>query len=99
MTKAETVELIAQHTGCTKKKAASLFDEIVAGIKTSLFSEGRCQITGLGTLRRTLRKPRKINVLGRGVVEVPAKWTVRFQPAQEFKAALNAQPFATAEEA
>jgi DNA-binding protein HU-beta len=84
MSKKVLANVIKWETGCTNAAAADAVDAIVAaiimGVKKS--KKGRFSVRGLGTFAAKTTKARICrNPTTGGVVNVPAKKTVKFTPA------------------
>ena len=83
------IDTMAERVGSTKVQTRKFFDELVGLIRGELQSEGRMRVNDLGTFHLRGRAPRKGTTPGGQNYETPARKTVTFKPASNFRRALN----------
>jgi len=89
--KAELIDLIAQKTGLTKKRAGDAFDAALEVILETLKNGGKIGLPGFGTLE--VRETKARNGVRPGTserIEIPAGKKLAFKIANDFKADLKA---------
>ncbi|MBP5301280.1 MAG: HU family DNA-binding protein [Bacilli bacterium] len=90
MTKAQLVASIADATKLNKTQVNDMLDKFVAVIRKATKSGSKVRLPGLGTFQPRRRSARKgINPASRQPISIPAKNTVAFKLAQDFKDYLN----------
>ncbi len=89
--KAELVDLIAQKTDLTKKRAGDAFDAALEVILETLKNGGKIGLPGFGTLEVRETKARNgVRPGTREKIEIPAGKKLAFKIAHDFKADLKA---------
>ncbi|UCD15822.1 MAG: HU family DNA-binding protein [Candidatus Omnitrophota bacterium] len=88
MNKAQLVEVVAQNT-CTKKEAQMAVESIWNAIKGSLKKKEDVTISGFGTFRVKVTKPR----MGRNpktgeTIQIPSKKKIAFRASKDLKSVL-----------
>ena len=89
MDHATLIDSMAERVGTTKVQARKFFDELVGLIRGELQSGGNLRVNDLGTFSLRGRAPRKGTAPGGQKYEGPARKTVTFKPASNFRRALN----------
>ncbi len=86
MNKADLVSLVSVQLNESKASAARLVDAVIEGIATGVDSDERVSISGFGTFRKKLRKPRKgVNPVTKQPMMIPESMTVTFAASQALK--------------
>ena len=93
MTKAELVAKLAEEANVTKKVAATMLDNLVKTMQTSLKDGGSIRIDGLGTFAVSDRKARVgVNPQTRAKMNIPATKAPVFRAAKALKDAVKPIP-------
>ena len=90
MTKSELIGLVANETGLSKVNVEKVLGEIITTLVTSLKSEPRFPLYGLGVfevVKRPKRKGRNPRT-GEPII-IKARKMVRFRASKSFKDAIN----------
>ena len=88
MNKAQLIEAVAQNTN-TKKEAQTAVETILDSIKNSLKSKEDVTISGFGTFKVKVTKPRTGRNPKTGeTIQIPSKKKVAFKAAKDLKSIL-----------
>lgn len=86
MNKAQLVEVVAKNT-CTKKEAQEAVEAIWEAIKGSLKKKEDVTISGFGTFRVKITKPRTGRNPKTGeTIQIPSKKKIAFRASKDLKA-------------
>jgi DNA-binding protein HU-beta len=90
MTKADLVDRISSKTGITKMASEKALNAYLASLKEVLLSDGKLNITGLGTFAVEERKARTgRNPRTGAAIAIPATKVVKFRPGRKLKDIIN----------
>jgi len=86
MNKADLVSLVSVQLNESKASASRLVDAVIEGIARGVEADERVSISGFGTFRKKLRKPRKgVNPVTKQPMIIPSSMTVTFTASQALK--------------
>ncbi len=89
LTKAQTVNTLAEKTGLSKKDVAALMDEMADLAYKEVKKNGEFALPGFGKLVKTKRKARKGRNPATGEeIDIPAKTVVKFRLSKAAKDAV-----------
>ena len=89
MNKKEITTKMAKDAGTTVLQAEKAFSSLIEGIKGSLKKGKRVTFSGFGSFEVKTRKARKgRNPKTGGVITIPKKKRVKFNPSKSFKDSL-----------
>jgi len=99
MNKADLVSLVSVELNESKASASRLVDAVIEGIAKGVQDDERVSISGFGTFRKKMRKPRKgVNPVTKQAMIIPASITVTFTASQALKDRMEAHPAAANEQ-
>jgi DNA-binding protein HU-beta len=88
MNKAQLIEVVAQNT-CSKKEAQTAVESIWDAIKGSLKNQEDVTISGFGTFRVKITKPRTGRNPKTGeTIQIPSKKKIAFRASKDLKSIL-----------
>lgn len=90
ITKKETIELMHQETGFTKKDLNIMYDAFINAILDTLRDDKKFSVRGVMTMASYMRKAtQRRNPQTGDVIDVPEKKAVRFVAGKLLKEAIN----------
>ena len=86
MNKADLVSIVSVELNESKANASRMVEAVLEGIASGIEGDDRVSISGFGTFRKKLRKPRRgVNPVTKEHMTIPASMTVTFTASQALK--------------
>ncbi|HLC15744.1 MAG TPA: integration host factor subunit alpha [Thermodesulfovibrionia bacterium] len=94
MTKADIARAVQEKASLTVKEATDAVELVLATLKETLAEGETVKFSGFGTFLVKKRAERKGRNLTTGEeIPVQAKWVVKFEPGEQFKAMVDSDNF------
>ena len=89
LTRRSLAAWLAQRSGLSKRKAYKLLGQVLEGIGEALAAGAVVELRNFGVFEVFERKARRVEVPGRGQLQVPRRRSVSFRPGKALREALK----------
>ena len=92
----DLVSIVSVELNESKANASRMVEAVLEGIASGIEGDDRVSISGFGTFRKKLRKPRRgVNPVTKEHMTIPASMTVTFTASQALKDRMDSSNMAS----